>query len=424
MPYTKSMPTEHYNLKRYDDGGTIVDTSSVAILPGTRTGERVENFRTKIEKGLDASSNFSTDRYRVESTPYQGYIDFYHPSTPTIVKRQKATWTYPGETFSHLSSVTASMEALVLSKLYDRIRQEKSHLNGLNFVGELRETIHMIRRPAESLVKAAQSLIRLENNKIKKIQSLKPTKKRDAMASLVSGSVLEINFGWRPLFSEIAAAAEALARYYNTPLPRSRVSSTVQSKSVSELFGSKTPVIAQAPGVPVIYLYGIPYQRVMTDASVRYIAFVQSQKSGATSALSRLGDVFGFTAENIIPTLYELTPWSWLADYFSNLGDILSAGTTDTSSVVSIQKLLRLSSTFERRMTPDSGSQNVAAAGYVFSGESQTGGFTTVTRTSFSRQPISSLPLPPLVFTTPSNSPSKLANMISVANQRRTLIRV
>lgn len=36
-------------------------------------------------------------------------------------------------------------------------------------------------------------------------------------------------------------------------------------------------------------------------------------------------DLFGFSAKEFVPTLWELLPWSFLVDYFTNVGDILDA---------------------------------------------------------------------------------------------------
>jgi cell division protein FtsL len=53
-----------------------------------------------------------------------------------------------------------------------------------------------------------------------------------------------------------------------------------------------------------------------------------------TGSLERLVELSGISLDRIVPTLWELTPYSFLADYFVNLGDILSAAVQSTVGVV------------------------------------------------------------------------------------------
>lgn len=38
-----------------------------------------------------------------------------------------------------------------------------------------------------------------------------------------------------------------------------------------------------------------------------------------------IGQAWGFRPERFVPTIYELIPWSWLVDYFSNVGSIVES---------------------------------------------------------------------------------------------------
>jgi hypothetical protein len=52
--------------------------------------------------------------------------------------------------------------------------------------------------------------------------------------------------------------------------------------------------------------------------------------------------LFGFTPSEFIPTAWELLPWSFLIDYFTNIGDILSSAVTQTAPVNFVNKTVRM----------------------------------------------------------------------------------
>jgi hypothetical protein len=60
--------------------------------------------------------------------------------------------------------------------------------------------------------------------------------------------------------------------------------------------------------------------------------------------------VFGLSPEEFVPTVWELLPWSFLVDYFTNIGDILEAGATDTSTVAWIEQATIRSRILEANM--------------------------------------------------------------------------
>ena len=65
-------------------------------------------------------------------------------------------------------------------------------------------------------------------------------------------------------------------------------------------------------------------------AFVKYTGMVNCKTYG--SPVDAL-EPFGFTIDSWAPTAWELLPWSFLIDYFTNIGDVISAGTVSRSSL-------------------------------------------------------------------------------------------
>jgi hypothetical protein len=83
------------------------------------------------------------------------------------------------------------------------------------------------------------------------------------------------------------------------------------------------------------YLNSLNVQKLTEIEIIRYRGAVKAQ--AATTASDRLAR-FGFTPSEFIPTAWEILPWSFLVDYFLNIGDLLSASVTDTSNVAWVNR--------------------------------------------------------------------------------------
>jgi hypothetical protein len=77
--------------------------------------------------------------------------------------------------------------------------------------------------------------------------------------------------------------------------------------------------------------------------------------------------LFGFTPSEFVPTAWELMPWSFLVDYFTNIGDILTSSVTDTSSVRWVNRSIIKTSTLKARIAVD-GPASISAIGAGWSG--------------------------------------------------------
>jgi hypothetical protein len=296
-------------------------------------------------------------------------------------------------------------EARASAKFYSQVKEAQQKMSGPTFLGELRETMRMLRRPAEGLWKGVERYAQdLEKaNRLNRRRYFKKDQPRYIRnLTQTAGELwLERAFGWLPLMHDIEDAKKA----HNSLFEKERI--------VRLNAGGMDMKDLTYPSSSNGFSFGMfyNYQQVdFTTHTVRYRGAARAQ--AATTAQDRLAR-FGFTPSEFIPTAWELLPWSFLVDYFANIGDILSASTTDTSSVIWVSRSETLYTQRELKCYWDMSRISSGYDNYVITLlEGQPGSaiwsHKTVTRGG------SGIPnIPSLYLTVPSN-PWRLANVAAL----------
>lgn len=423
--YTTIKDTPMTFRRRYDyqdtDGNTAQLFFDATVTERDfKSGSKMPYHADVIKKGLNATTDYIRDSTRLSiGSMTQTTKWTKNGSTPNPYVE---THTISGQmllvdAIAHLEPDESGLKAGILQKVYDRLREQNSYMNGLNTLGELRETVAMLRNPLNAIKSNIVKVVSTEKQKISAMAKYRLERdRRRAFSDMVSGTALEINFGWAPLFSEVADIASTIAKTQYRPPSRDRLTAAgqVSAASVDTIDRYRHPNPWNAP-----FYYNIVDKRV-TEKGFRYTIGLSTAVSADYSAVGRVLDNFGVTPGNILPTLYELTPWSWLLDYFTNVGGIIEAGCTGTSFVAWVSEsvrtktvLTRQSSTLSPSPLPDNPNDGYYSS---FSG----GGSTSIgTRTSLYRNRLTELPLPPFTFKNPFNSATKVTNVLSVMAQQR-----
>jgi hypothetical protein len=229
------------------------------------------------------------------------------PVTPSVIN----------ETRLNLASDIAA------TAIMKKILAQQQSFAGPQFLGELREAVKMLKRPAESLSK------QLENYHRQLAQTLRFKNRKD-WRKVIGDSWLEGCFGWAPIVSDIGAIAEsALDRFNLNPIKRVTGVGTSEADLVQ--------ILNRTAGIASIYYDYEKRQesrrRVIFTAGVE--AFVSRGNNGIERVIASSGlDNW----QQAVPTAYELMPWSFLLDYFTNIGDAINAACTSTAGVVWSQR--------------------------------------------------------------------------------------
>jgi len=159
---------------------------------------------------------------------------------------------------------------------------------------------------------------------------------------------------------------------------------------------------------------------------IQYVIGMIETEEVHKAYLQRALDLTGFRLDEFVPALYEVTPWSWLIDYFSNVGGLLAASTVDTSDIAWISRTVSRRSLDDRSVTSPTDAHLIqffnANGAIQFVGQSAGGlGHSLLSRTTVERKNIAKLPIPRLEFKHPALLSLKSLNIAAIIAQRRDL---
>jgi hypothetical protein len=307
-----------------------------------------------------------------------------------------------------ISSTTADNRAR--AAFYKRVSNARQALSGLVVLGELRETLHMLRHPARGLT----DLVNGYFGKVQKRARSHPKTWTKALSDIW----LEQSFGWKPFINDIRDAAEALSRF------REKRSSKIISASGTDAKDSTSSLSAHDRNNPSsvfqyaggIWFYADAhlYERVI----VRYKGRLDAQ---TTTTQWDNWALFGFSPEQFIPTAWELLPWSFLADYFTNIGDCLNAVVTSTRGLAYVNRTEIKRAVYAGQLKFDNLGNNMDWGGNFtfFSSSGSPGGF-NLTRRTVVRSPNTGISYPTLEVNLSLND-GQLLNVAALLGASRLL---
>lgn len=191
------------------------------------------------------------------------------------------------------------------------------------FAGELVEAARLLRNPAKALRRATDELLRdclMKKQKYGSAAALARKNGRKQLRGVVADTWLTWSFGVKPLWNDAKDAAIAFEKIANGPSKRGSVVVSGWAEA-SDYRGNIEP------GYLRNHISGIP-SGVITTTRHDFMARVKIK--GALASYNPAGEMpipiqLGFDLSSVVPTAWELIPWSFLVDYFVNVGDVLDA---------------------------------------------------------------------------------------------------
>lgn len=303
------------------DGSPPVTLSSLVMVSYDDeiiTGVDNPKWREQVRQLKEAGTSYARQNTRVWNKPeYTKIREVY----PTVVITRVITgqrWRSVSHGKGTPPVVSVSDDNLALGEFLSDASDALSPFKAMPFLGELRETLGLMRDTSQSLYKLMTNYVRSA------LRSRRRLRDKSVALRAIRDLYLQAQFGWKPLLGDVEAASLALDRLHNDV----ELFSATGRKQTETRYSEPKVALPSAWGT-----FDGTYVKT-SSAGVRYtgqVKVILSRTGGSTEALRQ---ACGFRLAEFVPTLWELLPWSWAVDYFTNVGEIINAAYFDRSDLV------------------------------------------------------------------------------------------
>lgn len=269
-------------------------------------GEPVVNYRDKIATGTSASSAYSRS-FTLEWSPA-----FFSSKSINSISKEESIRRIVSATVTSIPGgmdvTDSTLQSIAVHKVKDKLRNANSNYQAAVPLAELSELRSTIRSSANLTI-----------GFLNRLRDLKDTVRNPKQQWRYAQDFwLNYSFGINPLVGEAKAIAEAIAAYQLKADATIHVHGSAEKEELSSL----------DLGVGEYACDGYYYtgkRTIQTKLSYRVKGgfrplITSSNNYGAT-------EWFGISASQLFVSLpivlWELTPYSWIVDYFSNVGQFL-----------------------------------------------------------------------------------------------------
>jgi hypothetical protein len=256
--------------------------------------------------------------------------------------------------------------------------------------------LRLIRRPFRQLAQSSSALLQ---------RQIKAFSRRGVkeVAKALADTTLEWRFGVKPL---VQTCADAFVGLQN----RDNVEHYVQVYASGRTFTSSNTLSNDSYGLDPSELMYNEFRE--QEQVVRYTGEWRVASDLPKRAVS---DVLGLNWRNVVPTLYNLIPYSFLVDYVTNIGDIVNSLAVPWHDVAWMNKTIRHSYLVRQQTV---GWSRLTPPYYRVESLDLTPGFIEIRKTAFERLAQGSMPYPKIQLQMPSYK--QVQNIASLLVSRLT----
>jgi hypothetical protein len=292
--------------------------------------EKMPDWKKRIRLGVNATTRFVADNRQFIYVPGEILMARQCKATNHIAYLQivgnLAASVGSLHDLPEVPSSIVNQNALrqAIQRAHSDARAKQGALKGSTFIAELRDTIRGIRNPAKAIrrgiddyAQAARRNARRANggrsvprnpNDFRRLSD----RRQGAIRRAISGTWLEHSFGWIPLANDIGDAIVSGIRL-SRRTPRARFSGRGLEETDPDL------ATVQVSDTDTLIKWQVSTYH---SESVRIYGAVKLElATPATSAQEE----FGLATKDFLPAVWEAIPYSFLVDYFTNIGDIVNA---------------------------------------------------------------------------------------------------
>jgi hypothetical protein len=365
-------------------------------LPYSRVGGDTPKWRSRVRSGGDCSNSYAMQDMRLSKESMSAEAKFW--VNPFFKPLGTTTYRISGDLYVGTPTLPGAFSAQAhnqaLNILVGRANGSLRSLQGGTVLGEIHDTLHQILRPA-------QGFRHLLGDYLNDVRKGRRFRRRKDKRRYVRDLWLEYRLGFLPLLSDTQGAAEALARIIHGTHPLHPISST--GRDYAEAASSSGGMLTNGP------------LRVLIASRVADNWYAKGWAGLRESAGGEVSTILGVGFDQFIPTIYELIPYSFVLDYFSNVGQVLNTRFFDTGKF----QYWGLSSRSQRIMRAWTYGDATVKTDPSYISSSVSPGETVLTITQFNRVP--SPPLTPSVNFYLPRFPAQVANVAALLDGFRKI---
>jgi hypothetical protein len=411
MAYQKLRPN-HYYLRtlNINDGVTSVADTTNFPADNSFNGDYNPRWRDQVAKGLSATTNaigtlvdFRPDNIDYILSLKSKQVAGQYQNSQAI--GDSIPYAFPQSFAQAPASLVTNVTNRAIRKFLDACDAARSSIELGQDLGEIGETIRGIAHPLQSLREFTFSHL----SRVLKLT--KTVKHKASLSKMVADTWLEYRFGWRPLALDIGQAYADLTNnnHFNIQPVHGGAFDTFPIGTTNR-----------------VHTLGCGNFNIRTGLSITgsyYVGFKGGVKTGQANGRIGLMQNMQLDLPHFVPTIWDLLPYSWIVDYFVNVGDIMHALCFNFNNLSWGQKTTRITNDY----VYDNGMEfNFSPTFWTVNSQSTSGGNPSASIVSFTRGALSASDLYPGVqFTLPLGSLRPWENLAALfAGRQKEISRV
>jgi hypothetical protein len=312
------------------DNTNITDSVGGTFRQSTFSGTELPNWKSLIRQGGNATTPMIGVRYSQDVAFGSDVVEWVpvDPSSTFITRGKDEFFGYGSNTMSPDYSADApgdiktKVDNRALSKFISACNSARSSVEAGQDFGELKQTL-------EGIINPMGSLRRHTLGYFDKLMKVRRSTKRVNLPKALADTYLEWTFGWKPLAQDVGDAIAGLGNRKNT------MSLVPVKGHAHDSYDGQTEAYTHSS--TSVFIHN-GFVKSTSQYSVRYKGMV---RTGAENGTIGVDQVLQLDLPHFLPTAWDLLPYSFIVDYFANIGDIVSAFSFCTSNLAWVCKTTR-----------------------------------------------------------------------------------
>ena len=263
------------------------------------------DWKVKVSRKQDATNPYEATSYKVgKVASHTVYSSGFSPSGPYT----QSSWIYASRRypFSAVTKLRPEIDDMTVKQFKSKLnRNEIGKFNALVPIAEFKD----LHSSCVGLVNSATRVARqvLGKSYAKKLSPM-------SFLSFTADAWLQWSFGISPILSDIKKANAAISAFI-----------TRQDKTISIDAIGKTEWVGRESDDPWNMYYGMDHILITRGYHLYETRLAGGYDVKLTNSFDyTASEWFGVSWQGVAEVLYELTPYSWLLDYFTTIGDVIS----------------------------------------------------------------------------------------------------